>query len=324
MRLASRRRLGHGGFTLVEMVFSAAIISAIVLLMGESIVTLSRTHAFNRAQVRITDVSDSLAQIIGRDVTTSVRVFGKDTDSSAYYASLDLGGLQPVSGSRLPAFTNVGYFEKDRATAPLTGNLLFLGTRGDPMSVSISSLGARETFRVDVLRLVVYLPVPIRGGPYHDFARWCSVPLARVSDVTAITDATKQKKVWSELHASGVAYAWNPSLSRASGLFAISTSGTVSLLATSAKVPTDKALTRKSLAASRRVGISANVSLPQATVPFYANPIAGKDFPGGFEVRVDGPTSGRLVMVRLMLTSVTEHGLRNYAEVRRLLSCHDG
>ena len=47
-------------------------------------------------------------------------------------------------------------------------------------------------------------------------------------------------------------------------------------------------------------------------------------FPAGFEIKVDGPATGRMVMLHMVLAMTTEHGFANHSEVTRLVSCHDG
>lgn len=315
------------GFTIVELTFVTLIVGVLALLMGQSIATLSRTHSYSRGQVRITDVSDAIAQVVTRDVGVSVRVFAADDAGDAYAAALDMGTAAPITGSRRPTFTNVGYFEPDLPTESSTGNMLLLGIREEPTTIVVRTVGAPdEGYRVDVLRFVCYFPTPVAKSRAFDLARWGSVKIARLSDVMALSDALKRTKVIKGLAAVGIQYAWEPTQDRANGLFKLTTSGGAVLLSATERIPGDPAATRLSLAGTRRVGVASNDLLPQPRVPFYANAnrANGALFPGGFEIRIDGPSSGRLLLLRMVLVSSNEQGAWNHAEVRRLLSCHDG
>ena len=305
-----------------------AIVSILSLLMGEAITTLSRTHSYNRGQVRITDVSDAVAQVISRDVGVSVRVFAADASGDSYAAALDFGTLSPIPGSRRPIFTDLGYLEPDAPGGVNTGNVLLLGIREDPLTVTITLPGAPapSPYRIDVLRFVSYFPTAVSQSSTFDLVRWCSERVARLSDVMAVTDSTARQYVIKDLALQGIRYAWEPTFDRARGLYKLSTAGGATLLSASEKISGDAAATRHSLAGIRRVWLCPNGLVPQAQMPLYANAPTdpGLRFPGGLEIRVDGPTSGRLVLVRLVLVSMTEQGAYNHAEVRRLLSCHDG
>jgi hypothetical protein len=58
-------------------------------------------------------------------------------------------------------------------------------------------------------------------------------------------------------------------------------------------------------------------------VPVYAN-VVETGFPGGFEVKVDGPSTGKLLLLNMVLRSGPGGSRDNFAEVNRIVVCRDG
>lgn len=318
------RSASNQGFTLLESVLVLTVISVMSIMVAESLQSLAKTQAFNRGQTRITEVADGVVRAVTWDVTSSTRVFGNDALGRGYFAAMDLGTLAAIPGSRLPLLTNRGWFEKDEPGANETGNVLFVGTALEPLTVDLAEADEEQDLvRVDRLRFVVYLVW--QDLLTQDFARWASVPLVRYSDVASVADPVRRTKIWRKVYEQGLRYAWDPDQDRARGLYAVHAGGTATLLLPAHRVECDRSETRRALAGTRQVAIARNGSVPGAVVPAFANLSGGNGpFPGGFEVKVDGPASGRMVMIRLVLSSVIEHGMTSFAEVARLVSCHDG
>ena len=319
------------GWTFVEMAFVLALIGVVSLLIVEAVATMNRANSYCRGQVRLAEAADSVARAIVDDVAASIRVFSNDAPSTAYWEALELGTATPLAGMRRPQLSNLGCIDPDGPGAELTGNHLLLAQRCQPMTLCAPATATAPelTTRIDLFRFVTYYPTEQAGRHDHslDLARICSMPLAAVTDLTAIADLGQRARICVALREFGVRHAWNPTQERSAGLYKITPEGGLVLLGPGIKVERDVGQSREALLGPRRLGLARNGSVPGTPVPLYARAATGADgsaFPGGFEVRVDGPTSGRMVMLRLVITARSSADQLNWNEIRRIVACHDG
>ena len=89
------------------------------------------------------------------------------------------------------------------------------------------------------------------------------------------------------------------------------------------KVQGDPDLERTAIVGEQHIYVAPNGKVGKVTVPAYGQ-ATEQGFPGGFEVRIDGPSTGKLVLVRLVLRGVRGGAHDNFAELIRVISCRDG
>jgi hypothetical protein len=313
---------GTRGMTLIEAAAAGAVILALTGLIAQSLANLSRTQAFTQGQMRLSELTERIVGSVERDARYSVWMFADDADAAAYFSRLDLSGVVLATGSRLPALTALGYFNTDPAGTPETGNLLMLGRSTTPLLVDLSAAqDGSDLVRVDRLRFVLYYVTPATGGAI-DLGRWGSMPLARYPDLESIADSGRRTDVAARLHQAGVRYAWKPGESAFSGLYQIQETGWIAPLPAGAKVAEDPRQRNRGLFEPRSARLAPNGSVGNTTVPRYA--AAAGIFPGGFEVKLDGPPTGKLLLVRIVATGGASGTLQNWAEVARVVHCRDG
>lgn len=133
-----------------------------------------------------------------------------------------------------------------------------------------------------------------------DLGRWASVTLADYRDLEQIQDTQERSDLLAELHRMGVRFAWHPDLQLSHALYSIQ-DGWLEPLASSEKLPGNGDLCDAAMFQRQGLAIATNGSLPGEAIPKYARPDPTTGFPAGFEVKLDGPANGRLLMVRLVL-----------------------
>ena len=176
--------------------------------------------------------------------------------------------------------------------------------------------------RIDTLCLVLYYLRANADGDL-DLERWGSVPLALYQDLMVIEDIVERASAGVQLKAAGIDYAWDIGETAANGLYELTSTGALSLLPPSQQIPVDPAQVQRSIAGARQVRISRNGEPGKLSVPRYAE-AGSTGFPGGFEVKIDGLSTGKLALVRMVLRSGSGGSMDNTAEVERIVSCRDG
>jgi hypothetical protein len=303
------------GMSLLEAVTASTVLAGLTVLIAQSMVNLSRTQEFTREQSQVNKVGDAIARGIERDALQAITVFEDDDRGRAYLAALELQPGSLLPGSLLPRSTARGYFDRDAAGTRETGNLLFLAADAGPAVIDLN--GAGDRVRVDRSRFVVYHLTPAPAGAI-DLARWVGVLLARHADLEAISDAARRTEVQRRLYQSGVRLAWKDGASRSEGLFRIDTNGYLSLLPPEALVPRDEAASCEQLFGPRRIAIARNRELSSPPVPRYARAEGG--FPQGFEVKLDGESTGRMLLVRCVPVCRRVASQPTATEIVRLLN----
>lgn len=312
-----------GGFTLIEVVIVTVVITFLTLLITESLRNLSTSQSFTEGQARLGDVADRVVRGVERDATFSVRIFAADAEGLAYLDRLDLAAASFTPGSRLPMLTTRGYFQQDvPGSDPETGNVLVIGKALETSVVDISPLGdGSDPVRVDLLQIVCWHLVRTAEGNL-DLARWGSVPLARYADLAQIQPESRRMEVAARLYEQGTRFAWDPGAAAAVAFYDLSDTGWITPMSLAAKVPGDPAEAKRDLLRPLRTYVAPNASLASVDVPLYAVPEAN-GFPGGFEVKLDGPPSGKLLLIRLVVSRGRPGQVRNFAAVTRFVSCRD-
>lgn len=310
-RPAPGDRRAERGLSAVEVIMMAAVMSVLMIMITESMATLSSVRNEQRAGFRLADVADSVARRIEKDARYAIRVFTDAPADMAWYSSLALDPRMRSLGQRLPRLTDSGFFEPD-GTARETGNVLFVASRLPKVEIELAS--ARR-YRLQCLRFVVYAPVLLEDR--LELMQWTSETLVDYWDVVDIADPADRAEALARLHEDGVRYAWDTLAPRATGLWELLESGELELVEPEETIAGREDPAHSRPFAERAMQLAANGSLATIDVPAFGN--ADGMFPGGLEVKVDGAAAGKLLLLR-MVTSSTQDRLREVAnEVRRCL-----
>jgi len=312
----------QAGFTLIEVTLVCALVSALTLMIVEALADLSRSQAYTRGQSRIAEAGDRIMRNVVQDLTYAIRVFSDDDDGGGYLRQMAYPKDQLMPGSRMPALTEIGFFARDADSEPQTGNLLFFARHDQPRKVQVQVDGADQAVRIDTFRFgVYYLHVDPEG--HLDLARWASVPVALSSDLMVVKDSGERVRALLQLHEAGIRHVWDKAAPVGASLFELTETGTTRVLPRSVKVPGDPSQQQESIVGSLRARVASNGRVGGLWTPAYAAATVD-GFPGGFEVKVDGPSTGKLVMARLMLRAGAGGSGDNFTEVKRIVSCRDG
>ena len=288
-------RSSEAGMSAVEIVIMAAIMSLLMIMITESLSTLSGVRKEQRASFRIADVADRVARVIEDDVEYASRIFCDTEQGRDYLAAMQTPISLVTSAHRLPALTDHGYFSADTLT-PETGNVLFMARRGP--KVKLEHL-ATEEYLVQCWRFVIYAPVTDDG--VLELMRWTSELVVNYWDLAEISDETARADVITQLWENGVFYAWDPLSARNEALWRLEETGTLVVMESEELVSGSEDKNETRPFGKRMMQIAENGRGTPHPVPAYAQAIG--TFPGGFELKVDGGSAGKLLLFRLVVRS---------------------
>lgn len=303
----------QSGMSTTEVLIMATVMSVLMIMVTESMNTLSGVRSEQRAAFRLGDVADRVARRVERDVDYSTRIFSNSAQDSEYLQAMDVGYDLLGNGARLPQLTANGYFEPDPPGVVETGNVLFVARRGPRVEVKYGMTGQ---FHVQSLVFVVTAPIP--EATSFDLIRWISDPVVDYWDVNEITDPIARVDVLEQLYDNGVRYAWDSTSPRPTGLFEVTPSGTLSQLATDAFVSGGEAVDSSRPFGKRRMRLAGNGKAGRWNVPAYAK--ADGTFPCGFEIKIDGSAAGKLLMLRMIAESASPTSQDVAVEIQRFFS----
>ena len=136
-------------------------------------------------------------------------------------------------------------------------------------------------------------------------------------DVASIQDEGARADALQQLADNGVQLAWDPYGRRSGALFELATTS-LQPLAVDRLVQGAEDSADSRPFGMRNMQLAPDDALPSVPIPAYARAASG--FHGAFEIKVDGSTSGKLVLLRFVVQS-TLPGLKRpiWSEIRRFL-----
>ncbi|MHC5064608.1 MAG: PulJ/GspJ family protein [Planctomycetota bacterium] len=318
------RSKDEAGLTLVELLLSMGALSMIAVVVTQALSGLTATQSSQRSKMHMAEVSDRMIRMIEQDANSAIKVFTAGAESSAYLEALDLTDSPVLAGSSLPLLTDHSYFDVDPVGTVETGNMILLGRNKDALLLRCESLAAPSSrMRFDTFALVLYHLTKAADGQL-DLARWESVPMASYVDLASIEDPDLKDEVLQKLYALGMRFALDPTQSANQGIFEIGDSGSLNALAPGKRIPPQPRLCQKAMFNPRWIQVASNGTHRNIAVPAYAQPVDNPSFPAGFEVKVDGRVTGKLMMLRMVLTSSPVARQKTVKELTSVINCRGG
>jgi prepilin-type N-terminal cleavage/methylation domain-containing protein len=336
------------GFTLLEMLIAAALLGIMVMAVSTLSVSGMQAQEYARRLTRATEITQDVVDGMRIELTSSVRLFGNDTEGNANLAVLDLVGAPArLAGSRLPTPDANGSVRQDTVASQITGNsLLFARLAWNDRFVGPAT--GRE-YMIDVYRWVYYYLTPEDGGPQAgrsiglNLVRVVGEPLADASAIDAIANAVDRAALLQHLRAGspdalGVRHSPCQVVWRRGGLPAVAgtlreinpADGSLSntpLVATGRPSPWRVLRTEvapRGLLSYRHHSVATvHAPINQRVSRFGVRSTTGTGFPHGFEVQTVGPSSARQVLLHLAIASTNRSGHTAFADVQMMVDARD-
>lgn len=162
------------------------------------------------------------------------------------------------------------------------------------------------------MQFIVYAPVA--DGDGLELMRWASELMLNYWDVAEIDDLAVRNDVLTQLEESGVVYAWDP-LAPARGALWDLVGGVLSPLDAKDMVFGAEDPVNSRPFGERAMQIAQNDWSNLVKVPLFTMPNGA--LPGGFELRADGSTTGKLILLRLVARSTKPNVGDVASEIRR-------
>lgn len=303
------------GTTMLEIVIMGMVMSLLLVMITQSIASLSKTRAESRTHAELHSVADRYARQVETDVSAAARLFTDNAVDRDYLLAMSVGSELSGAGSQLPVLTNIGLFDRDPTGTRETGNIVFIGSRRDRIAITVDTASGPATYYAQTYQFSIY--ATRSHDDRIDALRWISAPLVAYWDLMEIDADLDRAAAITQLYDSGLRYAWDPKADRANGLFAVLAAGAMAPLSSEDRVSGAYDERGVLITDTRPMRVVPNQGITQLPVPEFATPAGA--FPGGFEVKVDGGPTGKLVLFRMVLESTIANERRVFAEVRRIV-----
>lgn len=330
------RRENAKGFTLIEVIIAVASFAMIVPAVVYALSWVRQGLAADEAKVQLTEVHQKAVNQIHLRLTRNKRLFQQNALDQAFLNAVQRTAEvpPPMGDSKLPVIEPDGSIAPEAGSdfypASFGNSLFFLHIEEvRELKNLVDAAGNTEDFRVDIYRFYHYYltannPKGLRDRPSYRLVEWKSVPFADYKQLySLLTGTTPEPQKWEQALEALVNAPADPvsflvdtgAVTLTDAFYAIQADfsgnvtyagagnngtqkpATVTIAQASWRVLTH--LQTGIMGMSYRYGVSPNTSgwvdAPRP-VPLFAQVSA--DFPGGFEVGVVGPPSGRKVLLR--------------------------
>jgi hypothetical protein len=316
--------------SLVEIVVTLAITSALLLIVYGLIEEAMKATMFGESHDDMTVITQRIVNRLQNEILQSRVAFQEDATGSAYRAALQIpASISRWPDSLLPVFQTAATLDPDAGsgTARRTGNTLLLGRQLAPLSIMYDDDGSSVTPDVELLfdryRLSYYFLARSSGrsfgrtGYYVDLMESRSVEYADYFQLASLT-AAQMKLVVPKVQALGYTRAWDPDKAidsafyelapAAAGAFAAPVASPLIALTSSTTMIPEMRGGRVSGGMEYSIGFVPDppkkpFPVTQPMSLYAKSDSAIPKFPGGFEVKIAGPTGFRKVGLRLLLMS---------------------
>ena len=333
----------EGGFTFIEVAIVMTILVGMIFIVSELFLTANKAQDLAKRLSMTTEVNRDLLQSIRTEVSTSVRLFENDALGNAYLGMLDFAGTRPAIISTLPTIDTVGNFRQEATSGALTGNTLLFATHHWTDEFMCTS---GNPYLVEVYRIVRYYLREEAGGPQPgsstglNFCSWVSEPMVDGTQVNRITDLVDRAELLEHLRlgtpdVNGIQHprvelVWmvgeDPAI--LDTFRQIELGGTLSDTPLLPRSPIwellrDPVLSSDELLFANHFSVATNFASANVGLgDFSVMDNSGNGFPHGFEVQIIGPSSGRQVMLHLIVVS-TRSGLPANSSQKIVINSRD-
>jgi hypothetical protein len=304
---------------MIEVAITLTLVSGMALILERTLSTTRRTERYLEAVRKATERGQSLAYDLRLLVSSSRRLLHNDDIGRAYLAALDLQRDPPLVGARLPVADDLGRLELDPTGDPRTGNMLLFVQESDAVAATAVASTAQVRM-IDTYRFICVYPRPTsryvvqgRGRQVaNDLVVWRSRVFPNCTQLRDIEDAGQRQSVVADLCGRfGMDMAWEPNKDVDESFFRIDGFGNIA-----AAPLTDPDIEEDLQASDRGRLVYRNLQLAPSRSDAYRRSVFTTDepetwAPGGFEVKVVGPSGARQVWMRLVVE--TEAGREEVA-----------
>lgn len=302
------------GITLVEMLVSLGALSILMTVLFALLNTSTRILYSNQLYEGLKEEGQRSMRYLDRDIIRAKKIFGR---GSNYPEIIATSGLPPiVSFSKLPAVNPVGVFDIHSAAFSDTifGNEFFFAKVENGARFDVGSL----SYEINLYRFIhVYLTMDTthKSRPYDytlALVKWESGLYADFWELEHIWEDPihDSEKILDTLNnVYGVYYCWDPSEKDAEKAFY--RIGSFNTPASIYLQTSDYRFIVRAIDQTLGISFNRSDSFPVAdSVPAFSE--TEDMFPGGLEFGVVGPTSSRVVLMRMVLAGWTRKQVLSY------------
>jgi len=320
------------GLTLVEVIVTLAIFLIIVPVITVVLTTVTKGFTSFEASNTLKKTNQNTLNRIYLRLSECKRIFPDMPPSGSSNSKEYIDIISTTDRPDILANSKLSVIKDDGSVNPGTPQFVFANTGNSLLFANYDSIST-TTMKIDLYRFNYYYltsdnPKSIRVSKSYRLVEWISIQYADYYEIDSITDGALKSKVIAGLVDSGIIYAWNTS-----DVYADTSGSTKTFYRLAKTGPTSgninpqpnhiiekyqyTILTEMAtgiMGGGYGYGISGNSvnrnsagtvisylwSAPKE-VPQYG--ITSGDFPGGFEVVIVGPASGRKVLLRSVLVA---------------------
>lgn len=298
------RKRSQDGHSLVEFLVALVIFAILASLVTRALVMEQRSNSSVHNRMKLQVYGELMTDHLRKELSATRKVFDSESLGAEYWQTLSFLGDMPDGYAKLPTIQLEGSFSPGWPGFDSTsvGNMLFwVGIVDPPVEVSDGS----NPYIFDRFRFMVYFLVPYGGGrgynlvscesqkEYLDYGQVMTVFRSSPTAPGIIVDSLK---------AMGLDMVWKAHAEAASKAFyelAVDMGKQSPVNHTVYMSNAELVSASSNLSGMHHHGVAPNGKGVNLSVPKFAAQSTG--FPNGFEVLVGGPTTGRKVLLRLVL-----------------------
>ena len=316
------RRRSQSGHSLTEFLVALVVFAILASLVTRALVMEQRSNSSVHNRLKLQVYGELMTDHLRKQLSATRMVFDSESLGADYWQQLSFAGEEPDGYAKLPTIQPTGSFSPDWAgfDSSSVGNMLFWVKVLDPPAEVSDGV---DPYIFDRFKFMVYFLLPYGGGKgynlhiceskreYLDYNQVMTILRSEPSNPVAIVDSLKSR---------GLDMMWRPNAEAAGKAFYNLTSDPTKQSPVSHSIAMDDAEKIggfSNLSGPQHHGIAPNGKGVSLVVPKFARESTG--FPNGFEVLISGPSTGRKILLRVVLLG-EGHGLNLATEHTALVS----
>jgi prepilin-type N-terminal cleavage/methylation domain-containing protein len=319
------RKKREAGHSLVEFLVALVIFAILASLVTRALVMEQRSNSSVHNRMKLQVYGELMTDHLRRQLSATRIVFGSESLGADYWQKLSFAGDSPDEYAKLPTIQPSGSFSPDWSgfDSSAVGNMLFTVKTVDPPAEVSDGV---NPYIFDRFKFVAYFLLPYAGGKgYNLHVCESKEEYLDYNQVMAILRSEPEypANIVDSLKSMGLSVVWRPNSETADkAFFSLSADMSKSsfLNHTIAMDETDRLSAFSNLSGPQHHGIAPNGKGVSLVVPKFARESTG--FPNGFEVLVSGPSTGRKILLRIVLLG-EGHGLNLATEHTALVSVRE-